>query len=90
MVFGEKGRIVLGDPWIPGGDRQSQETGFTVYADGKDPEVVAIRTDVATYAIEAELVAATLPALEGPWPAMSWADSIGNMRVLDAWRAALG
>jgi predicted dehydrogenase len=90
VVFGEKGRIVLSDPWIPGSDRQSQETGFTVYVDGKDPEVVPVRTDVATYAIEAELVAATLPALEGPWPAMSWADSIGNMRVLDAWRAALG
>jgi predicted dehydrogenase len=90
VVFGEKGRIELDDPWIPGGDRQSRETGFTIYLDGKAPEVVPIRTEVATYAIEAELVAATLPAVEGPWPAMSWADSIGNMRVLDAWRAALG
>jgi predicted dehydrogenase len=90
VVFGEKGRIVLEDPWIPGSDRQSRETGFTIHLDGKAPEVVAVRTEVATYAIEAELVAATLPAVEGPWPAMSWADSIGNMRVLDAWRAALG
>jgi predicted dehydrogenase len=89
VVFGEKGRIVLSDPWIPGGDRQAKETGFTVYVDGKEPEFVPIRTDVATYAIEAELVAATLPAVEGPWPAMNWADSIGNMRVLDAWRNAL-
>jgi predicted dehydrogenase len=90
VVFGEKGRIVCSDPWIPGGDRQSRETGFTVHLDGKEPEVVPIRTEVATYAIEAELVARALPAVEGPWPAMSWADSIGNQRVLDAWRAALG
>ena len=89
VVFGEKGRITLTDPWIPGSDRQSRETGFTVHLDGKEPEFVPIRTEVATYAIEAELVAATLPALEGPWPAMSWADSIGNMRVLDAWQKAL-
>jgi predicted dehydrogenase len=90
MVFGEKGRIVLPDPWIPGSDRQSRETGFTIHLDGKDPEAVPITTEVATYAIEAELVAATLPGQEGPWPAMSWADSIGNQRVLDAWRAQLG
>ena len=90
VLFGEEGRIVLGDPWIPGSDRQARETGFSILRDGKEPENVAIKTDVATYAIEAELVAETLPALEAPWPAMSWADSIGNMRVLDAWRAALG
>ena len=23
-------------------------------------------------------------------PAMSWADSLGNMQTLDAWRAAIG
>jgi len=48
-----------------------------------------VRTEKATYAIEAELVADTLPAQEARWPAMTWADSLGNMRVLDTWRAAL-
>lgn len=90
VVFGEKGRLEMTDPWIPGSDRQSRETGFSIHLDGKPPENVTVKTEVATYAIEAELVARTLPAVEAPWPAMSWADSIGNMRVLDAWRAALG
>ncbi|HEX6273006.1 MAG TPA: Gfo/Idh/MocA family oxidoreductase [Polyangiaceae bacterium] len=89
QVFGEKGRIVIDDPWIPGGDRQSRQTGFSLHLDGKPPEFVPITTEVATYAIEAELVARTLPAVEAPWPAMSWADSLGNMRVLDAWQAAI-
>jgi predicted dehydrogenase len=89
VVFGEKGRIELSDPWIPGSDRQSRETGFTIHLDDRKPEFVPIHTDVATYALEAEEVAATLPAVEGRWPAMSWADSIGNMRVLDAWQKAL-
>jgi predicted dehydrogenase len=89
VVFGELGRIVLPDPWIPGSDRQGRETSFTIHLDGKEPELVRVRTEGATYAIEAELVAATLPALEASWPAMSWADSLGNMRGLDAWRAAL-
>jgi hypothetical protein len=51
--------------------------------------MVVIKTDLPTYGIEAELVADTLPALEPAWPAMTWADTLGNMRVLDAWKAAL-
>ena len=55
----------------------------------QQPETVTIKTELATYAIEAELVADSLPAQEARWPAMTWADSLGNMRVLDTWRAAL-
>jgi predicted dehydrogenase len=89
VVFGDKGKIVLDDPWLPGGRRQALESGFTIFLDGAAPETVTVRTDKATYAIEAELVADTLPAQEARWPAMTWADTLGNMRVLDAWRAAL-
>jgi predicted dehydrogenase len=89
VVFGDKGKIVLDDPWLPGGRRQGLQTGFTIFLDGAAPETVTVQTDKATYTIEAELVADTLPAHEAPWPAMAWADTLGNMRVLDAWRAAL-
>jgi len=88
-VCGELGRIELDDPWIPGGDRQGRDTGFSILLEGRAPEFVKITTETATYAIEAELVAATLPAVEAPWPAMTWADTLGNMRALDAWRSAL-
>ena len=64
VVFGERGKIVLPNPWIPRGARQGT-------------------------AIEAEVVTESLPALEPKWPAMSHADTMGNMRVLDAWRAAI-
>jgi predicted dehydrogenase len=90
VVFGESGRVILPDPWIPSSDRQSLYTELTVHRDGQAPETVAIRTEKPTYAIEAELVADTLPAIEARSPAMSWADTLGNLRVLDAWRAALG
>jgi predicted dehydrogenase len=89
VIFGEGGKIVLPDPWIPGSKRQGLETGFTIHRDGRAPEAVSVRTEKATYAIEAELVADTLPALEAPWPAMTLADSLGNMRVLDAWLSRL-
>ena len=89
VIFGENGKIVIDDPWIPGSERHGLETGYTIWRDGQKPETVAIRTTKATYAIEAELVADTLPGKEAAWPAMGWADSLGNMHALDAWRAAL-
>jgi predicted dehydrogenase len=89
VLYGERGRIVLPDPWIPQGVRQSLETSFTVKVEGQADETVSIRTDRPTYAVQAELVADALQNLEAPWPAMSWQDTIGNMRALDAWRAGI-
>jgi len=88
-VFGEGGKIVMSDPWIPSSKRQSLETSYTIFRDGHDPETVNITTEMATYAIEAETIADSLPATEPAWPAMTWADTLANMRVLDAWQAAL-
>lgn len=89
IVFGEEGKIVLPDPWIPSSERQGLETGFVIHRDDRNPEPVTIRVDKATYALEAELVADTLPSLEAKWPAMSLADTLGNLKVMDAWRAGL-
>jgi predicted dehydrogenase len=89
VVFGERGKLVLPDPWIPQSNRQSLESSYTVHRDGHAPETITVRTELPTYGIEAELVADSLPATEATWPAMTWADTIGNMRALDAWRAAL-
>jgi predicted dehydrogenase len=90
VLYGESGQIVLPDPWIPQGVRQSLDTSFSVLREGQPDELVSIRTEQPTYAIQAELVAAALPALEAPWPAMSWDDTLGNMRALDRWRACIG
>lgn len=89
IVYGERGRIVLPDPWIPQGAPQSLETGFVVKREGEPDETVTVRTEQSTYALQAELVAASLSRRQAPWPAMSWEDTLGNMRALDAWRAAL-
>lgn len=87
VLYGELGQIVVPDPWIPQGLRQSLETSFSVRREGQAEETVTIRTDRPTYALQAELVASSLQNLEAPWPAMTWADTVGNMRALDAWRA---
>jgi predicted dehydrogenase len=90
VIYGEAGRIVMPDPWIPQGSRQGLETSFTVQREGGNDEVVTVRTERATYALQAELVADSLERGQAPWPAMTWADTLGNMRALDAWRACLG
>jgi len=88
VIFGELGRIVLPNPWLPGGERHGRATSLVVHLDGHAPQGVEIRARASSYALEADLVARSLPAQEAPWPAMIWADTVGNMRALDAWRAA--
>jgi predicted dehydrogenase len=87
VIYGDGGKIVVPNPWLPRGNRHGLESEFTVFRDGRAPENVVMRTREATYAIEAAVVADTLPRTEPEWPAMTWADTLGNMRVLDRWRA---
>jgi predicted dehydrogenase len=89
VLFGDAGRIVLADPWLPAGGRQGLDASFWVHRDGSEPERVSVRAELSTFALEAELVLHTLPKLEAAWPAMSHADSLGNARALDAWREQL-
>jgi hypothetical protein len=48
--------------------------------------VVEADRDLFTY--EADMVAAHIADRQAP--AMSWDDTLGNMRLLDAWRAEIG
>ncbi|HVR03290.1 MAG TPA: Gfo/Idh/MocA family oxidoreductase [Polyangia bacterium] len=89
MILGEAGSIEMPDPWAPESRRHGHKTGFTIHRDGHAPELVAFETKLDSYALEAELVADALPALEAPWPAMTPADTLGNMKLLDAWQAAV-
>jgi predicted dehydrogenase len=87
-IYGERGRIELPDPWLPDGQRQGLASSFTIHGEGA-PETVVVRAEQPVYALQAELVANAAPALQPPFPAMSWRDSEGNMRVLDHWRSAV-
>jgi predicted dehydrogenase len=87
VLFGEEGRIVVPDVWLPEGGRQGLTSSFRIERDDREPELVRVTSKLSTFAIEAEVVADSLPRLEPAWPAMSHADSLGNARVLDAWLA---
>ncbi|MCU1550938.1 MAG: oxidoreductase [Glaciihabitans sp.] len=84
VVYGSAGRITLTDPWMP--DPAADATILVSHVD-RDDEVIRIRA-AHQYALEADALAVNWSI--GQSPQMSWADSLGNARVLDQWREAVG
>lgn len=82
-IYGEKGHIEISSPWIP----EDGSATVTVVSEGR-----ATTHDVShgrdLYANEALTVAAHLDARQAP--AMSWSDSMGQARAMDALRASIG
>ena len=55
-------------------------------------EIVAVKEDGWLYSFEADAAGEAILAgkQELAWPGMGWADSLGNLAVLDKWRAGAG
>lgn len=87
-IFGSRGHIVVPAPWTPG--ISSDPTCIHVYTDGEAPRSIEITPDRPLFAIEADVVAENLSRRQATSPAMTWDDTLGNMRTLDRWRAAVG
>ncbi len=85
-IDGERGHIHVPSPWWCSG-REGGRGIITVQSRGETTEH-AVETQDWLYAIEADAVARHIPAREVP--SISWADTLGNMRTLDRWRAAIG
>lgn len=85
-VYGSKAWLHLSDPWIPA--RESGAVKIRLYH-GADttPQEIPITTGDWLYGIEADTFARALAAGLRDVPQMSTDDTLGNMRVLDAWRA---
>lgn len=83
-IFGSEGYLVVEDPWF-GGD--GEPTHVTLHKVGEEPRDISA-DPALIYAAEAEAVAAAIEQRQAP--EMSWADTLGNLTVLDAWRAAIG
>ncbi len=87
-LFGTAGRLHIPSPWFCNG-REAGRTTLILELDGKEREEIAVEVPKGIYAIEADVVAASLPALQAKSPSMGWEDSLGNMRTLDLWRKEL-
>lgn len=88
-VFGTEGHLVVPSPWIINPRGGTSQIVIHRYGEPK-PRKVNIRVAKWLYAIEADTVAAHLRKGQAPSPAMTWDDTLGNMRTLDRWREALG
>ncbi len=91
-IFGTEGKIVLRNPWVS--DRTGGDAGhLSVQKKGMtEPQEVSIPAAVTSFTMELDVFGDAVAAgrKQAPAPAMSWADSLGNLALLDAWRASAG
>lgn len=81
-IYGSKGSISIENPWF------ATKGTTKVFVRTEKEEVITIELDEELYAKEALMVAEYLDARQNP--AMSWKDSLGQMRTLDMLRADMG
>ena len=91
-IFGSEGWIFVPNPWVA-----SREGGTSakiiVHKKGvKEPQEIAIETPVTSFALEVETASGAILAgkKQAPPPAMTPADTLGNMKTLEQWRQAVG
>jgi predicted dehydrogenase len=97
-VFGTNGLVTVTEPWLPStpcriaSKALPLKTKFPpselhLYTRG-NRKVIRIDVDRDLYTYEADAVAEHISGRQAP--AMSWADSEGNARLLDEWRSQIG
>lgn len=85
-IYGSEGWLHVPWPWIPA--REGGAVRLLLHRGGEaTPEEMVVKTDEWLYGLEADAFAAALAAGLRDVPQMSVADTLGNMAVLDAWRA---
>ena len=91
-IFGTTGRIEVPDFWFAGGDRSGGPGRIHIIRRDGTSETVETGATPHLYSFEADGVAAAVAAgrQEFASPGMSWADTLGNLRTLDKWRADAG
>ncbi|MEK7765488.1 MAG: oxidoreductase, partial [bacterium] len=85
-IFGSAGKIKVTSPWVPGPAEARLEV--TRSSDGKTETIAVPAKHI--FANEAEAVARAIRAGKTQAPEMTWDDTLGNMRALDALRASMG
>jgi len=85
LIYGSKGSITVTNPWFPCDENAS----LVVSADG-ETETIEVKHGRDLYANEALTVAEHIDERQAPRPAMSWDDSLGQARTIDALRASMG
>ncbi|KXF75800.1 oxidoreductase [Paramesorhizobium deserti] len=89
-IIGSEGRIEVKDFWFASGHKGG--TGEIEIFGGEEHETLEVHESGWLYAFEVDAAGEAIRngRMEFETPGMSWADSVGNLRVMDKWRAAIG
>ena len=89
-IYGARGSIRVPNPWTA--DRKEAVTGKIIVEGTDEPAVLEIPAKVTSFTLEADAVARAIAAgrQEMESPGMTWEDTLGNLKVLDAWRQQVG
>ncbi len=88
-IYGTEGWLLVPSPYVVTRDLSSTKI-LLHRAGATSPEEIVITSDRTIYAYEADAFAEALAAGRRDVPAMSKADTLGNMAVLDAWLRQVG
>lgn len=86
-IFGSEGAIRVPIPWVPT-PHGGKSSIFIKRNDEEIEREIVIDSPRDIYALEADTVAAYIQERQAP--AMRWHDTLGNIQVMDIWRAGLG
>ena len=89
-IIGSEGRIEVKDFWFASGHKGG--VGKIDVIKGGETQTIEVKEDRWLYSFEVDGAGDAICAgqKEFAYPGISWADSIGNLKVLDQWRASIG
>ena len=89
-IIGSEGRIEVQDFWFASGHKGG--IGKIDVIKGKDRQTIEVAEDRYLYSFEVDAAGEAIrnQSQEFAYPGMSWADTLGNLRAMDQWRASVG
>ena len=87
IISGTEGIIELPDPWTPGRNGGPYHAKIIINKNSQE-EVIDLKGPEHLFFFEAELVSQCIAKekIQPPHPAMTWEDTLGNLKALDTWR----
>ncbi len=87
IIVGSEGTIELPDPWMPGRNGGPYHAKIIINKNDQE-EVIELKGPEHLFFFEAELASQCIAKekIQPPHPAMTWEDTLGNLKALDKWR----
>jgi len=91
VLEGEKGKIILNNPWQPGKEGGPYRSLISIETEEKK-ENIEMKGKEHLFFFEAEFASKYIieKRTQALPPAMTWEDTLGNLQALDSWRNEVG